>query len=128
MRKFNIFFNYKTERQRSWIFLILPRILSFTLMMICLSIFGGPLWKRSLIYSFINEIYPYGLRNFIRITILTSFIIFLRNLQYRFLALNSLLRFVHSNLYLIFHELFSILHCHCVILIKLEINFLMEIN
>lgn len=92
MLKFNVYFNYKHERLRAWLILGIQAIALGTLLTASLL----TIENRDLVESpgtyLLQEFYPYCLRLFVWIVILTTFIVFMRNLYDRFVALNCLLR------------------------------------
>lgn len=92
MLEFNINFNYKTERRRTWTYFIVPKVIGLLLMTLSHLVLDE---ARPLMDIFVYEVYPSGLRIFIWVIILTAYTIFLRNLNDRFGALNSLLRFAN---------------------------------
>ena len=92
MLKFNVYFNYKNERRRAWLLLIMGVLVVGILLTTSILILDNVDLMASPIIYFVSELFPYFLRLSVWIVIDTTFIIFIRNLYDRFVALNSLLR------------------------------------
>lgn len=92
MLNFNVFFNYNNERYRARLFLIIEFIIVGTLLMISIPTLDADEVIASPVKYILIEVYPYCLRLSVWIVILGTFIIFIRNLYDRFVALNYLLR------------------------------------
>lgn len=121
MHKFHVHFDYKNERRRSWIYFLTPSIIGLILKSATIIVLDHP---HSLKEFLVDELYPYGLQTFIWTRILTAFIDFLRNLNDRFEASNTLLRFAAFLLWFsyLMESLFFLLCFHHFFII-LEIDF-----
>lgn len=92
MLKFNVYFNYKNERRRGCVYLIIKTITIAAMLIISISTLDAEDLMAAPVAYVVCEICPYCLRLSVWIVILTTFIVFIRNLYDRFAALNCLLR------------------------------------
>lgn len=98
--KFGINFNYKMEKWRAFLYLMVPILLIFILQTIDFLLFQFD-WKHPLHILWIG---PNSLRFIVCVLAPMAFVIFIRSLYIRFETLNSLLRFVSFMLVTALHK------------------------
>lgn len=92
MLKFNVYFNYKNERQRACLVLIAQAIALGILLIASLLTIEHREFTESPGTYLLFEFGPYCLRLSVWTVFLATFIVFIRNLYDRFAALNHLLQ------------------------------------
>lgn len=94
MLESNIHFDYKSDQRRTWAYFIIPKILCISLHVVLIAFYMDR--SCSFLDLFLSEIFSGAAHSFVWTTILASFVDFSRNLRHRFIAVNTLLRFVGS--------------------------------